>query len=249
MMDLSNMAYDHKPPIDILEFDKEFIKDLKIDVHTTIFNADIFTKPTVSTTATEKIIDVDNMNDTLYAFCRRYSQIWQFNVYFIAVFTDNVKKDQISIQHKFPNDLKLKTLTELMTDLKAAYDSNASNATISAIEDDINEILYSDRPSELKKIRIQQQFHPFRGYSPKDIQFLLSTDQVTKFNKVLYVNYASIWAELERDYPELYNLDEKKIWGLLQEKVKVLQTSLTEEQPKPVMKVNFNQPLNNTANV
>jgi hypothetical protein len=241
MPDLSKMAYDHMPPIELLEFDKDFLKEMKVNVHTTIFNADIFSKPEVTATATEKNIDVDNMNDTLYAFCRRYSQIWQFNVYYIAVFTDNVKQEKVTIQHKFPSDLKLKTLSELMADLKSAYDSNASSATISAIEDDINEILYSDRPNELKRIRIQQQFHPFRGYSPTDIQFLLSTNQVTKFNKALYVNYASIWSELERGNDSLYDFDDKKLWTLIQTKVTALQDTLEKETPK-VMRLNFNEP-------
>ncbi len=255
MIDLAKMAYDHAPPIELLTFDDSYLRQLKVDVHTTIFNADMFTKSEVATTATEKILDVDNMNDTLHSFCRRYSQIWQVNVYYIAVFTDNVKRDingksNIIIQHKFPNDLKLKTLSDLMLDLKSAYDSQASMPTISAIEDDINEILYSDRPDELKKIKIQQSFHPFRGYSPADIQFFLTSGNVSKFNQTLYINYSNIWNTLERDNqkPWLYDLEPGKIWELLQTQVNDLISIIEGEKPKPVMRVNFNQPIDNNAN-
>lgn len=245
MVDLTKLAYDHSPNIELLNFQDAYIKNLKIDIHTAIFNSDTFTKSTVSTTATEKILDVDNMNDTLYTFCRRYSQIWQFNVYFIAVFTDNAKKTQdgsdIIIQHKFPNDLKLKSLTDLMLDLKSAYDSKASVSTISAIEDDINEILYSDRPDELKKIKIQQNFNPFKGYTQDDIRYFFASGLTTKFNQILYSNYANIWLDLEKEVkPWVYDMEELKIWELVKNKVTLLQKAITDEQPKPVLKINFN---------
>lgn len=245
MFDLEKMLVYKMPPVELLKFQDEYIKGLKVDIHTTIFNSDVFTKPTVSTTATEKILDVDNMNDTLYAFCRRYSQIWQFNVYFIAVFTDNVKQtaegSDIIIQHKFPNDLKLKSLTDLMLDLKLAYDSKASVSTISAIEDDINEILYSDRPDELKKIKVQQNFNPFKGYTPDDIRYFFASGLTTKFNQILYSNYANIWLDLEKESdPWIYDMEEPKIWEKVKAKVQTILDDIEKEKPKDVMRLDFN---------
>jgi hypothetical protein len=252
IMDLAKLAYDHSPNIELLKFQDEYIKGLKIDIHKTIFNSDVFTTPTVTQTATESIIEVDNMNDTLYSFCRRYSQIWQFNVYFIGVFTDNVKASKdgsdIIIQHKFPNDLKLKSLTDLMSDLKAAYDSKASVSTISAIEDDINEILYSDRPDELKKIKIQQNFNPFKGYTPDDIRYFFASGLTTKFNQILYSNYANIWLDLEKETdPWIYDMEEPKIWDLVKGKVSDLIAAIEAEKPKEVMRLDFNNQNTQTA--
>lgn len=245
IMDLAKLAYDHSPNIELLKFQDEYIKSLKIDIHKTIFNSDVFTKPTVTQTATESIIEVDNLNDTLYSFCRRYSQIWQFNVYFIAVFTDNVKKKEkgsdIIIQHKFPTDLKLKTLSDLMADLKAAYDSKASVSTISAIEDDINEILYADRPDELKKIKIQQSFNPFKGYTADDIRYFFASGLTTKFNQILYSNYSNIWLDLEKETtPWIYDMEESKIWDLLNEKVQTILGDIESEKPQEAMRLDFN---------
>lgn len=249
IFDLAKLAYDHTPNIELLKFLDEYIKALKIDVHTTIFNSDVFTKPTVSTTATEKILDVDNMNDTLYSFCRRYSQVWQHSVYYIAVFTDNVKKkddgSDIIIQHRFPNDLKLKSLGDLMADLKSAYDSKASVSTISAIENDINEILYSDRPDELKKIKVQQMFNPFKGYTPDDIRYFFASNLTTKFNQVLYSNYANIWLELEKvEDPWIYDMETSKIWDKVKSKVDEIQKAIETEQPQQAMRVDFSNQTN-----
>lgn len=249
MFPLENMLVYKTPPIDLLNFQDQYIKSLKVDIHTTIFNNDIFTKPTIEQTATESNIKVDNMNDTLFAFCRRYSQIWQHNVYFIAVYTENVKKtnegSDIIIQHKFPQDLKLKTLNELMLDLKSAYDSKASVSTISAIEDDINEILYSDRPDELKKIKIQQSFNPFKGYTADDIRYFFASGLTTKFNQILYSNYANIWLDLEKEtMPWIYDMEPGKIWELVKGKVSEILAAIEAEKPKEVMRVDFNSQQN-----
>lgn len=245
MVDLEKMLVYKMPPIELLKYQREFIQELKNEVHSSIFNADVFTKSEVANpvTATEKILDYDNLNDTLYGFTRQYSQVWQMVVYFIGVFTENIKQgDEVTIEHKFPFDLKMKSMNDLMVELKAAQDSNASIATIAAIEDDINEILYSDRPDELQRIRVQNDFNPFRGYQPEDIKYLISSGYVTKFNKILYSNYADIWNTLEREHldPWIYDMDEQKIFDLLTEKVNAIIATIDKETPK-VMKLNFNQ--------
>lgn len=251
MFNLENLSVTKTPPIELLTFLKEYINQLKTEIHTTIFNSDISLKPTIATTATEKLLDTDNMNDTLFAFCRRYSEIWQNVVYFIAVFTDNVKKTSIGsdiiIQHQFPHDLKMKTLADLMADLKVAYDSKASVSTISAIEDDINEILYSDRPDELKKIKTQQLFNPFKGYTPDDIRYIFASGLTTKFNQILYSNYPNIWLDLEKETkPWIYDLEEPKIWELVKGKVDGLLSKIEAEKPKEVMRLDFNTPQNSS---
>lgn len=245
IFDLAKLAYDHSPNIELLKFQDEYIKGLKKDIHTAIFNNDIFTKPQVTQTATEANIEVDNMNDTLYAFCRKYSQVWQYTVFYIAVFTEFVKKttkgSDIIIQHEFPKDLKMKSLTELMADLKAAYDSKASTSTIAAIEDDINDILYSDRPNELKKIKVQQMFNPFRGYTPDDIRYFFASNLTTKFNQILYSNYANIWLELEKNEKTwVYDMEPAKIWDLVVKQVEAIQSKMETEAPKQVMQLDFN---------
>lgn len=161
LIDLEKLLVYKMPPIELLQFQKDYIEALKKSVQSMMFNADLFTRAEVSVTATEKVLETDNMNDTLYPFARNYSHIWEFTVRDIATFTDNAAG--LIVQHKFPNDFKMKSLGELMTELKMAKDAGSSTSTISAIEDDINEILYSDRPDELKEIRIKKQDQPIQG--------------------------------------------------------------------------------------
>jgi DNA-binding XRE family transcriptional regulator len=178
------------------------------------------------------------MNDTLYPFARQYSSLWEFVVLDIATFTD--LNNDLTVQHKFPNDFKMKGLSELMTELKMAKDADASTSTITAIEDDINEILYSDRPEELKKMRIKNKINPFRGSTEADIRFIISQNNIPMAVRTLYENFEAIFQELEQQYPELYDMNENKINELVKVKTDEFVVLIKAETPEPIEQP-FNQ--------
>ena len=233
MVDLDRMLVYKSPPIDLLTFNKEYINDLRILVHTMMFNNEIATRSetAVAVTATEKNFGADNMNDTLYPFARNYSSLWEFVVQDIATFTD--LSEGLTVRHKFPSDFKFKSIVELMNELKVAKDSGASTSTISAIEDDINEILYSDRPGDLKKIQIKSLLNPFRGYPEATVRLLISQSLTTDYNATLWANLESIFNDLELETPNIYDMAIK----LIREKVKVrtleYMTEMKAEEPEP----------------
>lgn len=239
IIDLERMLVYKAPPIELLTFQKEYIEYLKKSVHAMMFNADLFTRAEVSVTATEKVLETDNMNDTLYPFARNYSATWEFVVKDIATFTDLSKG--LTVQHKYPNDFKMKGLTELMAELKMAKDAGASTSTIAAIEDDINEILYSDRPEALKEIRIKNLINPYRGYSEADIRFIISQNNVPLYNRTLWENFESIFQDLEAENqnPWLFDMAYDKILKLVRAKTEEYMQKIKDETPEPVEPINF----------
>ncbi len=244
MVDLNNLLVYKYPPIELLTFQKDYLEYLKQTAYELMFNVDRFTRSQVTVTATESIQGQDNMNDTLYPFARHYSSVWEFVVKDIATITD--LSNGLIVQHKFPNDFKFKTLTELMTDLKTAKDAAASTSTISAIEDDINEILYSDRPDALKEMRIKNQINPFRGYSETNIRFIISQGNTTMYNRTLWENLESIFQELEQENenPWLYDLAMNKIIELVKEKTnQYISMIATEKNAQAEKEINQFKPL------
>jgi hypothetical protein len=113
MIDLEKMLVYKAPPVELLTFNKDYINDLRILIHTMMFNNEIATRSETATavTATQQNFGTDNMNDTLYPFARNYSSIWEFVVLDIATFTD--LGEGLTVHHKFPNDFKMKGLLEL----------------------------------------------------------------------------------------------------------------------------------------
>jgi len=175
------------------------------------------------------------MNDTLFPFTRQYSSLWEFTVKDIATFTD--LSQGLELQYKFPFDLKMKGLSELMMELKTAKEAGSSTSTIAAIEDDINEILYSDRPDALKEIRIKNLINPFRGYTEADIRFIISQNNVPLYNRTLWENFESIFQELESQYqdPWLFDLAYDKILELVKAKTEEYMQTIKDETPEPVV--------------
>ena len=233
IIDLERMLVYKSPPIELLTFQQEYIEYLKKSLHAMMFNTDLFTRSQVSVTATEKVLETDNMNDTLYPFARNYSAIWEFIVRDIATFTD--LDEGLMVQHKYPNDFKMKDISQLMTDLKMAKDAGASTSTIAAIEDDINEILYSDRPEALKEMRIKNQINPFRGFSEADIRFIISQNNVPLYNRTLWENFESIFQDLEAVYrdPWLFDMEYTKILELVRAKTEEYMQVIKDETPEP----------------
>ena len=234
IIDLERMLVYKAPPIDLLTFQQEYIEYLKKSVHAMMFNADLFTRSVVSVTATEKVLETDNMNDTLYEFTQHYSTLWEFIVKDIATFTD--LSEGLEVQYLFPFDLKMKGITELMEELKMAKDAGASTSTIAAIEDDINEILYSDRPDALKEIRIKNLINPFRGYTEADIRFIISQNNVPLYNRTLWENFESIFQELESENqdPWFFDLTYDLILAKVKIKTEEYMAKIKEETPEPV---------------
>lgn len=231
MVSLENLLVYKTPPLELLAFNDEYIAKLRSLVHSMMFNAELFSKTEVTATATEKILQTDNMNDTLYPFARNYSAMWEFVVADIAEFTD---LGDVVLHHKFPNDFKFKTIVELMNELKTAKDAGASTSTVSAIEDDINEILYSDRPNDLKKIQVKSLVNPFRGYDEGTVRLLISQGKTTEYNSVLWANLESIFNDLELAYPDIYNMSLNVIIERVKQKTQEYVEVINKEKPEPV---------------
>ena len=238
MVDLEKMLVYKSPPIDLLTFQKDYINELRANVYLMMFNKELLDKNEVAATATEKVLEIDNLNDTLRPFARSLSTLWKFVVADIATYTDNAKG--IEIEHEYPEDFKFKSMTEMMRELQAAKDANASTSTIAKIEDDINDKLYADQPYDLKVIRIKNSFNPFRGYKEETINLLISQNLTTKYNAVLYANLESIFNEIENEVPGIYEMNFQIILQKVKEKVEAYMLQMEGEKPKPPV-LNFGQ--------
>lgn len=219
MMPLDELLAYKSPPIDLLTFQKEYLKELRSDVFFMMFNKEFYTKAEVAATATEKVLEIDNLNDTLRPFAQALSSMWMYIVEDVATFRD--LGEGIILSHKYPADFKFKSLSELMDELKKAKDADASTSTIAAIEDDINELLYADRPEELKVLRIKNSVNPFRGYSEENVRLIIAQELTTRSNAILWANLEAIFNLLEQENqaPWLYDLAYEKIIDMVKEKV------------------------------
>lgn len=225
LFDLNKLMTYKAPPIDIVNIQREYVKDLETDAIGAIFNSDVFAQTRIAKTATEKELDYDSAYDTLSEFANKSSEIW---VDVVTVMCRILRQDNAEVIHKFPADLKLKTQTVLLAELKNANDSGAPSFVRDQINNDIAAAMYSDNDIEMRKYKVKHYFFPFNGKSFDEIALAVTSEHVTRFNKVLYFNYENIFAELERDNPTFYHDNAKRQWELVGEKVNAIIQDLDE---------------------
>jgi hypothetical protein len=239
MLDLQQMVHYEHPPIELLEFQNKYILQLEEKAKQAVFNSDIFAKGQVTQTATEAGISYDAVKDTLSPFAEKISDVYVTVANVSAYYLDIT---DASVTHKFPKDFKLKPLTELLTELKTATESNAPGYVRKELSNDIAEQQFLDKPEELKRIRIKEKLYPFPDKTPTEIQYILSNGKTTRFNEVLWANFDTIFNDLEEEQETnkmyLYDLALPKIKALLKAKVDAIIAELDGEQPAVSVKMN-----------
>jgi hypothetical protein len=101
------------------------------------------------------------------------------------------------VSHEFPRNMRFETLAErvkLMAEMRTA---GASSSALAQVNNDILQDLYIDDPRELLKAQVQASFDPFLGKNEATIVSMISQDLTTEENKVLWTNFAYVFAECE----------------------------------------------------
>lgn len=242
MFPLSATYDTERPPVDAIKMQMEIRGLNKDTIFGIMFNSDAYDKTFASSTATAVNETRDNWNDAIYPFAKHLSNLYSVLAKSVAEIRDY--SDAV-IYHLYPNDFKFKTLSMLMRELSTAKTAGASANTLAAIEADIQEIQFADRPNDLRRIRIRNEFNPFFGLSEESVRAIIATKQTTEYNAVLWSNLMPIFAELEMQYDGsekrdwIYDLNKKKIKTLVDEKVNQYIAALPKA-PEPAM-INFNE--------
>lgn len=190
------------PPMDVVEFQDKYVDKLTAGCKAAVFNSESFTQAQVQETATGKMLDRDNVQDTLYTCAIGYAETWQFLVEMTATFTD-LGKD-LEARLIFSKDFKLKGVTELVADLEAAKRSEAGPTVIHNIQEQIARLMYADAPELYRKWETQERFNPFSGMSEAAVSLALSDPAVPARYKVRYLMLGVLFSELEAENPNFY---------------------------------------------
>lgn len=196
LIDLSKLMYYFYPPIEGIKFQDEYIDKLVEKCYKAVFNSEVFSKDQVQKTATGTNLDIQNAYDPMSDYANKVADFWKKTVLMIAVILDY--NDCIA-EEKYPKDFKLKSVTDLLNDLKIANESSAPSFIITEINRDIANQLYLDRPMELLKYEAKQRLAPFSGKAPSQISLLLTNTDVLRRDKVLFNYYEQFLEELEED--------------------------------------------------
>ncbi len=238
IMDLNKLIAYSVPPVEFLKWMQDFQNSLEEKCHRSVFNSNSFLKANFMGTATDSLIDMESVYDTLFPFAENYSWVWEGLVKLIAVFTDN--DQNLIVLHKFPSDFKFKTVGQLMAELDSANKSGASSYIKDAINQDIARAAFIDDPETLRKNIVKDKFYPFKGKSKEEVLFIISNKKTTEYYSTLWANFDIIFDGIEMEIEDFYQMDQNRQLETVKKKVAELQAQF----PKPVSSFDLrDQPL------
>lgn len=233
MVSLQNyMAY-FAPEMELLKFQKDFgfyeLNELALKA---VYTSDLFVSNKVAATATEKSIDLESVYDALKPFADNYSALKMHITYCVATFR-NIDKD-LSVSHVFPKNFKMESLPMLLDNLAKANTSGAPSYIKEEINRDIAQKLYADKPHELLELEVKASYYPFNGKTVDEINNILLNDLTTQYNKVLYANFETIFAQIEEEQNasevNFYKMEKTKQSELVKAKVMAILKEINDEQ-------------------
>lgn len=234
MFDLTNIVNYVQLPMDVVKFMDEFINSLEEKSHRAVFNSDVFVKKKYAATATEKDMDMDSVYDTLLPFAKKFSSFWKGVARVCVALADITPDNETEIVYTFPSDFKLKTVSLLVAEIKNLNDSGAPSFAKDVVNNDLASMMYSEDKLNLLKYQTKQRFFPFNGKSTDEIGLLMSSEYVREFDKVLYANFESVFADIEKDIPQYWFKTFQEQWEILQKEVGKIQLGLTPADPKKI---------------
>jgi len=192
---LSNLIHYAALPIEVLNFQREQVDRLSVEINKSVFNADVFSRAQVAETATEQVINLQAVYDTLYPFAKHYARLWKYIVEQSAEITSLY--DGLVVSAIVSDDFKLKTTEELYDELKKAIDTNAGAETIAAIKYDIAQVKYKDSPTDMKRYDTLVYFEPLAGKTEQEKIAITSSLPTNNPTRVLYSFYLDIFKAIE----------------------------------------------------
>lgn len=237
---LSDLVHIEYVPDGFLDFLKDDIKELKDEIIKTVFNATNLTKPEISQTATEAVIDLQGIYATLNMLGKKVSDAF---IWMVEVYCDIKGYENVSVLHGYTLNLKLETVESLSDKRKKLTDSGAPMEVIKAVDMAILQKQHIDNPIAVDKYVIWDKYKPFTEKSNDQIANLLATLPDTNYYKVLYNFFGIIKkAIIDQVQDEFYVLSHERRMELINEQVNKLieQIKADKESQNSIAAPNFN---------
>jgi hypothetical protein len=219
VLDLEKLLVYKHPPTEILEFQFKYIASLEDSCRNAVFAKTQLTKTTAGTgpvTATETNVNSASVNEALHPFTEKVSDTWIEIIYTFGVLAGMPPSEDPNITCVFPANPNMKSLEELLADLKTANDSGAPPFLKDAINNDIAEIVYEGDDVGERMYWTKHQFYPFNGQTSEEVALAMASQYVSKFTKVLYSNFESIFNDIDLENVGFWFMTLEEQWPIVE---------------------------------
>lgn len=213
ILDLEKMLVYKAPDITLLQFQKDYIKSLKEESREAVFGVSPQQKAAgpgqdAAKTATEVNNNMQGVYDALFPYAEKWADSWIEIINIFGILAGSpVESEDAKVVCVVPSDLKMKSIDELLADLKNANEAGAPSFLLDSINTDIAMILYEGDALAEIMFEVKRQFFPFNGQSADQIAMNVASPYVSKYQKILYSNFEAIFNDIELDDPGFWFLN------------------------------------------
>lgn len=199
MLELSKLAFTEPTDTALPTFLNELLETIDKRIMSCIFDSGLYQKPTDSKarTATEVNSVMDGISDVLQPYCDLYSRVIEL-AYRMAF---QYREIDGTVDHSFPEDKKIESLSDMVSDLIAMKEAGVGPEAIAAKVWRINEKIYEGNPDKQAWIRAKSAWLPFSDKSNEDAAMIVASRADTDPAKVLWENFSAIFREIEEETP------------------------------------------------
>lgn len=223
LLDLEKLLVYKAPPVDLLNFQNTYITGLKNDCQAAVFGQTQLTKVlgpktqgVAPVTATEANDNIQGVYDALNPFTEKVADTWIEIINIFGLLAGTPQTEDVDITCVFPANPNIKSLSELLTDLQLAFASGAPAFLVDQINNEIAELLYEGDEIAERMYWTKHQFFPFNGQTPDEIALNIASTFVSKFTKVLYSNFESIFADIAMENVDFWFMTLDKQWPIVE---------------------------------
>ncbi len=240
MIPLSDLVYYATIPENLIKMQREdFVTDQR-DVFNAIFGANVLDRSEIVETATAKNYDWRAVNNTLFEYADQVSEFFKFTVRTTANHIGEA--DKLAVQHSFPSDFKLESVQELIDQRSAAQTAGVPMSAISTIDLAILSKQHKDDPDYVKNYKAWERFKPMKDKSQQERMVLLtSTLPADDPERILYLYYERIMADIFDEYANFADFDYKKQREIVYGKVNVIKAEQAKGKPTLSMALKADQ--------
>lgn len=196
MIDLQSLAHYVNLPEWLPKWLLELVDKSVKRVYEATFNSEVYDRVQVAKTATEKLLDFEQIYDTLEIVTSNFTHLYNKTVKLISDYLD---LDGVTSIFTFPKDFQLESTNQLLAKLKLAKEANAAISIIKAIEDQILRKLYLGNDLQYLKEKSYKNHLPFSDKSDGMISLILTSRSSNDLDRILYENFARIKNEVDNE--------------------------------------------------
>jgi len=191
-------------PMDIVNLQKDNIDRAIEDIQISVLNTQLVDRAEVmrNVTATEKIIDLDNVNSILYKHGKNFARLKKDVVHQSAIYMG--VNDGLIVNHEFPKDFQLETVAQLIGMRETALKAAAPYAIVENIDTKILVKQSQGDQVNVQWVRAWEKFKPWKELAVNEKLNVLAELPVTDKKRVLYIYFDEVKNYVESKYSDFY---------------------------------------------